>query len=80
MGVVLLKRLADAIEDQDTIIGVIKGYSTNNDGDRKAGFTAPSVIGQSECILNAHRMAGVRPDQIDYVECHGTATHLGDPI
>ncbi len=80
VGVVLLKRLEDAIKDKDNILGVIKGYSSNNDGDRKTGYTAPSVIGQSECIINAQRMAGVTSDQIDYVECHGTATNLGDPI
>ncbi|NOU19052.1 MAG: amino acid adenylation domain-containing protein [Bacteroidales bacterium] len=80
VGVVLLKRLGDAIKDKDNILGVIKGYSSNNDGDRKTGYTAPSVIGQSECIINAQRMAGVTSDQIDYVECHGTATNLGDPI
>ena len=80
VGVVLLKRLDDARKDQDNILAVIKGYATNNDGDRKTGYTAPSVIGQSECIINAQIMAGVTPDQIDYVECHGTATHLGDPI
>jgi amino acid adenylation domain-containing protein len=80
VGVVLLKRLEDAIKDEDSILGVIKGYATNNDGDRKTGYTAPSVIGQSECIINAQKMAGITPDQIDYIECHGTATHLGDPI
>lgn len=80
VGVVLLKRLDDAVRDKDNILAVIKGYATNNDGDRKTGYTAPSVIGQSECILNAQKMAGVYSNQIDYVECHGTATHLGDPI
>jgi amino acid adenylation domain-containing protein len=80
VGVVLLKRLEDAIKDEDSILGVIKGYATNNDGARKTGYTAPSVIGQSECIINAQKMAGITPDQIDYIECHGTATHLGDPI
>jgi amino acid adenylation domain-containing protein len=80
VGVVLLKRLEDAVKDNDTILGVIKGYASNNDGDRKTGFTAPSVMGQSECIINSQRMAGVNPDQIDYIECHGTATNLGDPI
>lgn len=80
VGVVLLKRLDDAIKDVDSILGIIKGYSTNNDGDRKAGFTAPSIIGQSECIINAQKMAGIKSGQVDYVECHGTATSLGDPI
>lgn len=80
VGIVLLKRLEDAIEDNDNILAVIKGFATNNDGDRKTGYTAPSVIGQSECIINAQKMAGIKANQIDYVECHGTGTHLGDPI
>lgn len=80
VGVVLLKRLSDAIQDKDPIIAVIKGYASNNDGSRKTGYTAPSVTGQSECIINAQRMAGVTAAEIDYVECHGTATPLGDPI
>ena len=80
VGVVLLKRLEDAVKDSDNIIGVIKGYATNNDGDRKTGYMAPSVTGQAECILNAQKMAGVSSAEIDYVECHGTGTNLGDPI
>lgn len=80
VGVVLLKRLEDAIKDKDPIVGVIKGYCINNDGDRKSGYTAPSVLGQSECIINAQRHANVLSDDISYVECHGTATKLGDPI
>ena len=80
VGVVLLKRLEDAIKDNDNIIGVIKGYATNNDGDRKADYTAPSVTGQAECIINAQKMAGISSGEVKYVECHGTATNLGDPI
>lgn len=80
VGVVLLKPLEDAVSDQDTILGVIKGFATNNDGDRKTSFTAPSIAGQSECIINAQKMAGVTSNDIDYVECHGTGTLLGDPI
>ncbi|WDF57314.1 non-ribosomal peptide synthetase/type I polyketide synthase [Mucilaginibacter sp. KACC 22063] len=80
VGAVLLKRMEDAINDNDHIIAVIKGYATNNDGARKTGYTAPSVMGQSECIINAQRMAGIAADEIDFVECHGTATNLGDPI
>lgn len=79
-GVVLLKRLNDAIEDEDQILGVIKGYATNNDGDRKTFYSAPSVVGQSECIIQAQEMAGITSDEVSYVECHGTATNLGDPI
>lgn len=80
VGVVLLKRLDDAVKDGDTILGVIKGYASNNDGARKTGYTAPSVVGQSECIITAQKMAGIASHQMNYIECHGTATHLGDPI
>ena len=80
VGVVLLKRLSEAKRDGDQILAVIKGYATNNDGQRKVGYTAPSVIGQTECILAAQKQAGVTSDLVSYVECHGTGTHLGDPI
>lgn len=80
VGVVLLKRLSDAEKDGDQIIGVIRGYAVNNDGNRKISYTAPSITGQKECIINAQKMAGVKSNQIDYVECHGTGTKLGDPI
>ena len=80
IGVVALKRLADAIDDGDTIRAVIKGSAINNDGSVKVSYTAPSVEGQAEVIAAAQEMAGVEPDTIRYVECHGTATSLGDPI
>ena len=80
VGVFLLKRLSDAKKDKDNIIAVIKGYATNNDGNRKIGYTAPSVVGQKECIVGAQRMAGITSDMVSYVECHGTGTKLGDPI
>ena len=80
VGVVVLKRLKDAIQDKDNILAVIKGYAVNNDGHRKVGYTAPSVIGQTECILQAQKMAGITSDTISYIECHGTGTSLGDPI
>lgn len=80
VGVVILKRLQDAIQDKDNIIAIIKGYATNNDGNRKVGYTAPSVIGQTECILKALEVAQITADTVDYVECHGTGTSLGDPI
>ncbi|MFD0749590.1 amino acid adenylation domain-containing protein, partial [Mucilaginibacter calamicampi] len=80
VGVLVLKRIKDAVRDNDRILGVIKGYCTNNDGDRKTSFTSPSLIGQSECIVNAQKMSGLSSEQIEYVECHGTGTHLGDPI
>lgn len=79
-GVVLLKRLADAVADNDTIHAVIKGSALNNDGSAKVGYTAPSVDGQAEVILAAQAMAEVGPESIGYVETHGTGTALGDPI
>lgn len=80
VAVVLLKRLSAAIKDNDEILAVVSGYASNNDGDRKTSYTAPSLIGQSECIINAHEMAHIRPGDVDYIECHGTATRLGDSI
>lgn len=79
-GVVVLKRLDDAIRDKDNIQAVIKGFGTNNDGARKAGFTAPSVLGQAELLKDVQRRAGVDPESISYIEAHGTATVMGDPI
>lgn len=79
-GVVVLKRLADAIHDGDTIHAVIKGSAINNDGSNKVGYTAPSVEGQSKVIVEALAVSGLSPDQISYVEAHGTGTALGDPI
>lgn len=79
-GIVLLKRLADAIEDRDHIYAVIRGSAVNNDGSDKVGFTAPSVRGQADVIASALASAGVDAGSIGYVECHGTATPLGDPI
>jgi amino acid adenylation domain-containing protein len=80
LAVVVLKRLADAVEDGDTIYGVIRGAAINNDGGRKASFTAPSVEGQAAVIRMAQAVAGVDARSISYVEAHGTATPLGDPI
>ncbi len=79
-GMLVLKRLDDAIRDNDHIYATIKGAALNNDGSDKASFTAPSVRGQAEVIAMAQADAGVAPDQITYVETHGTATPLGDPI
>jgi acyl transferase domain-containing protein/acyl carrier protein len=79
-AVVVLKRYSDAIEDRDTIHAVVKGSAINNDGNRKAAYTAPSVDGQAYAIRTALRMAEVDPETITYVEAHGTGTTLGDPV
>ncbi|HEX4511335.1 MAG TPA: amino acid adenylation domain-containing protein, partial [Burkholderiaceae bacterium] len=79
-AVVLLKRLADALADGNEVLAVIRGVAVNNDGRAKASFTAPSVEGQAEVIAEAQRVAGVEARSISYVEAHGTATPLGDPI
>lgn len=79
-GIVVIKRLADALADGDTIHAVIRGAAINNDGADKAGYTAPSVDGQVEAIATAQMLAGVEPRSIGYMEAHGTATPLGDPI
>lgn len=80
VGVVVLKRLKDAINDNDRIYAVIKGSAINNDGAEKIGFTAPSVSGQIEVIKKAIARAEVAPKNISYIEAHGTGTKLGDPI
>ncbi|MET8046927.1 amino acid adenylation domain-containing protein [Streptosporangium sp. NPDC005286] len=80
VGVVVLKRLEDAIADGDVIHAVIRGSAVNNDGARKVGYVAPSVDGQAEAIERALAAAGVSSGTIDYIETHGTATPLGDPI
>jgi acyl transferase domain-containing protein len=79
-GIVLLKRLADALADGDVIHAVIKGSAINNDGALKVGYTAPSVDGQAKVIAEALSVAGVGADTVTYVEAHGTGTSLGDPI
>jgi acyl transferase domain-containing protein len=80
VGIVVLKRLEDAVRDRDHIYATVKGAALNNDGSDKASFTAPSVRGQADVIAMAQADAGVRPEDITYVETHGTATPLGDPI
>jgi len=80
LGVVVLKRLSDALSDGDVIRAVIRGAAINNDGSLKIGYTAPSVDGQSQVIAMAHSQAKVNPETISYVEAHGTGTALGDPI
>ncbi|MCC5969956.1 MAG: KR domain-containing protein [Pararhodobacter sp.] len=79
-GCVVLKRLDDALRDGDHVWAVIKGTAVNNDGAQKAGYLAPSVDGQARAIAEAQAVADTPADTIDYVECHGTGTYLGDPI
>jgi acyl transferase domain-containing protein/acyl carrier protein len=80
VGVVMLKRLEDAVNERDNIHALIKGSAINNDGNRKLGYTAPSVEGQDEVIRSALEMAEVEPESITYLEAHGTATPLGDMV
>jgi phthiocerol/phenolphthiocerol synthesis type-I polyketide synthase E len=80
VGMVVLRRLEDALRDGDRIAAVILGSAINNDGGDKIGFTAPSVSGQREAILLAQKVAGLDPADLGYIEAHGTATPMGDPI
>jgi phthiocerol/phenolphthiocerol synthesis type-I polyketide synthase E len=79
-GIVVLKRLSQALADEDRIYAVIRGSAWNNDGGGKVGYTAPSIDGQAAVIRRALAAAGVTADRLGYVEAHGTATVLGDPI
>lgn len=79
-GLVVLKRLDDALRDGDTIWSIIKGFAVNNDGSEKVSYTAPSVNAQSEVIFQAQALAEVEASTIGYVEAHGTGTRMGDPI
>src|SRR5487761_1985594 len=80
VAMLVLKRLADAQRDGDTIHALIRGYAINNDGALKVGYTAPGVEGQAAVIREAQEMAGVGADSIGYVETHGTGTDLGDLV
>ncbi|MFB4313919.1 SDR family NAD(P)-dependent oxidoreductase [Actinomadura sp. 21ATH] len=80
VGVVVLRRLREALEDGDPVLAVVHGTAVNNDGAAKAGFTAPSVRGQARVLAEAQAVAGIGPRRIGYVEAHGTATRIGDPI
>lgn len=80
VGIVVLKRLDDALADGDTIHAVIKGSAVNNDGSFKVSYTAPRIDGQAKVIRTAQVVAEVEPETITYVEAHGTGTSLGDPI
>ncbi|MBX2809236.1 MAG: KR domain-containing protein [Cellvibrionaceae bacterium] len=79
-GVIVLRRLEDAIDDGDHIHSVIIGSAVNNDGAGKVGYLAPSVEGQAHAMTEALGIADVDADTIAYVECHGTGTPVGDPI
>ncbi|KZS73299.1 polyketide synthase [Mycobacterium kansasii] len=78
-GVVVLKRLADALRDRDRVLAVVRGSATNQDG-RSNGMTAPNALAQRDVIASALRLADVTADSVQYVETHGTGTILGDPI
>jgi len=80
VGIVVLKRLQEAIADGDYIHAVVRSTAINNDGIQKVGYTAPSVEAQAAVIKSAHQAAGVEPETISYVETHGTGTILGDPV
>ncbi|MEH1767276.1 MAG: beta-ketoacyl synthase N-terminal-like domain-containing protein [Nostoc sp.] len=80
VGIVVLKRLEDALADGDFIHATIKGSAINNDGAMKVGYTAPSVVGQAQVIAEAQAIAGFNPETITHIETHGTGTALGDPI
>lgn len=80
VGVVVIKRLEDTLADRDNVLALLKGSAVNNDGALKIGYTAPSIDGQAQVIAAAQAMAGVDAGTITYVEAHGTATNLGDPV
>ncbi|MFN6559108.1 MAG: beta-ketoacyl synthase N-terminal-like domain-containing protein [Nostoc sp. ChiSLP01] len=80
LGIVVLKRLKNAIADKDYIHAVIKGSAINNDGSLKVSYTAPSVNGQAEVVVEALANAGINADDISYIETHGTGTATGDPV
>ena len=79
-GMVVLRRLEDALSDGDQILALIKGSAVNNDGAMKVGYLAPSVEGQSRAVTEALAVSGIDPETISYVEAHGTGTLVGDPI
>ncbi len=80
VGIVVLKRLVNALADGDCIHAIIKGSAINNDGSVKVGYTAPSVDGQAAVISEAQAIAAIEPETVTYIEAHGTGTALGDPI
>jgi acyl transferase domain-containing protein len=80
VGLVVLRRLRDAVAQRDMVYAVIKGSAVNNDGSLKVGFAAPGVDGQARVIAEALDVAGINPETVSYVETHGSGTALGDPI
>nr|AAG02357.1 polyketide synthase [Streptomyces verticillus] len=80
VGLVLLKRLADAVRDGDRVHAVILGSAVNNDGADKVGYTAPGVTGQSAVVAEALAVAGISAATVGVLEAHGTGTRLGDPV
>src|SRR5262249_36705251 len=80
VGAVLLKELSAAVADGDHIYAVIRGSAINNDGAEKVSYTASSVAGQANAMVEAMSVAEVSPDHVGYVECHGTGTVVGDPL
>lgn len=80
VGVVVLKRLEDALEANDPIHAVVKGCAINNDGRAKSSFSAPSARGQAEVVRQALASAALGPEDVEYIETHGTGTKVGDPI
>jgi acyl transferase domain-containing protein len=80
LGVIVLKRLSEALKDGDYIHAVIKGFSVNSDGSEKIGFTAPGILGQQVVVQDALKRANIQPEMISYIETHGTGTILGDLI
>lgn len=79
-GIVLLKRLSEALEDNDHIYAVVSGYAINNDGNKKVSYSAPSIDAQAEVITEAQDLSGIPIESIRYIEAHGTGTKMGDPI
>ena len=79
-GVVVLRRLSDALADGDQVRAIVRGLAVNNDGSAKVGFSAPSVGAQQAVVMEAMAVAGVTPAQVSLIETHGTGTALGDPI
>lgn len=79
-GLVVLKRLSDSLRDHDRIYAIIRGSAMNNDGNQKLGYSAPSVLGEVDAIRAAQEVAEVEPEEVSFIETHGTATQLGDVI